>query len=176
MWITRGSRGEVHSKDQEESTQETSQESQTRAPSEMLLGTRKEEGQKKGVDRTVDERTFHWRKRRMAKRTPEHCEEVHTDQEETKEAQESRIEHFTKKGYQQFTEDGLNAEITIDLVLQAKAKLSDNKVNGPEDAIGSEMIKRLPMEKIYTIVQCFQERFLGLVEPPSSWKIVKLVF
>ena len=34
--------------------------------------------------------------------------------------------------------------------MQARAKLSENKVNGPEDAIVSEMIMRLPMEKIYT--------------------------
>ena len=51
------------------------------------------------------------------------------------EAQESRIEHFKRKGKQQFTEDGSSTEITIDLVLQARTKLSDNKVNGPEDAI-----------------------------------------
>ena len=57
--ITRGSRGEVHSKDQEESTQKTSQKGQSRASSEMLLVTRKEEGQKKAVDRTVCERAFH---------------------------------------------------------------------------------------------------------------------
>ena len=81
-----------------------------------------------------------------------------------------------KKGNQQFTEDGRDAEITVDLVLQARAKLSENKVNGPEDAIVSEMIKRLPMEKICTITRCFQERFLGLVGSPSSWKVVKLVF
>ena len=75
-----------------------------------------------------------------------HC--VHTDMEETKEEQENRIEYFWKEGNQQFTEDGRNVEITVDLVLQARAKLSENKVNGLEDAIVSEMIKRLPMEKI----------------------------
>ena len=32
------------------------------------------------------------------------------------------------------------------------------------------------MEKMYTIVRCFQERYLGLMDSPSSWKIVKLVF
>ena len=105
-----------------------------------------------------------------------HCEEVHTDMEETKEEQENRIENFWKKGNQQFTEEGRNAEITVDLVLQARAKLSENKVNGPEDAIVSEMIKRLPMEKIYTITRCVQERFMGMMESSSSWKMVKLVF
>ena len=32
------------------------------------------------------------------------------------------------------------------------------------------------MEKIYTTTKCFQERFLGQMESPSSWKVVKLVF
>ena len=84
-----------------------------------------------------------------------------TDLEETKEAQEKRTEYFKKKGNQQFTEDGHNA------------KLSENKINGPEDAIVNEMIKRLPMEKIYTITKCFQERFMGMMESPSSRTVVK---
>ena len=33
--------------------------------------------------------------------------------------------------------------ITVDLVFQARAKLSNNKVSGPADAIVSEMIKAL---------------------------------
>ena len=107
---------------------------------------------------------------------PRHCEEVCADQNETREAQESRIEYFKKEGNQQFTEDGRNAEITVDLVPQARAKLSDNKVNGPGDAVVSEMIKKLSMEKINTIARCFQERFMGQMEPPSSWKTVKVVF
>ena len=120
-----------------------------------------------------------------------HCEEVYTDMVGTKEVQETRIEYFLQ-GNQQFTEDGGNAEITGDLALQARAKLSENtlrvrklslnclfavrnnnklvlqarvklsenKFNGPEDVIVSEMIQRLPMEKIYTITRCFQERCL----------------
>ena len=61
--------------------------------------------------------------------------------------------------------DGRKAEITVDLVLQARAKMSDNKVNGPaEDAVVSEMIKQLLLEKIYTITKCFQERFMGQME------------
>ena len=93
-----------------------------------------------------------------------HCEEVYTDLDETKEAQESRVEYFRKTGNQQFTKEGRNGEITNDLVLQARAMLSDNKVNGPEDAIVSEMIKKLPMEKIYTFAECFQEEFLGQMD------------
>ena len=54
--------------------------------------------------------------------------------------------------------------------LQRKvAKLSDNKVNGPEEAIVSEMIKRFTMDKIYTITKCFQERFMGQMESQCSW-------
>ena len=36
------------------------------------------------------------------------------------------------------------------------------------------MIKQLPLKKIYIITRCFQERFVGLMEAPSSWKDVKL--
>ena len=54
-----------------------------------------------------------------------HCEEVYTDMEETKEEQENRIEYFWKKGNQQFTEDGRNAEIIVDL--QARAIVSDTR-------------------------------------------------
>ena len=72
--------------------------------------------------------------------------------------------------------EGRNAEITVDLVLQARAKMCDNKVNGPQNAVVSEMIKHLLLEKICIITRCFQERCMGQMEAPSSWKIVKLVF
>ena len=82
--------------------------------------------------------------------------------EETTEAQESRIEYFWKRGNQQFTEDGRNAEITVDLVLQARAKLSDNKVNGPEDAIVSEMIKKVAHGKDQHYCEVLPRTFHGL--------------
>ena len=69
--------------------------------------------------------------------------------EETREVQEGRIECFKRKGDHHFTKNGRGTEITIDLVLQAGAKMSENKVNGPEDAVVSEMIKQMPQEKIY---------------------------
>ena len=81
-----------------------------------------------------------------------------------------------KEGDQQFTGEERNAEITVDPVLQAKSKMSDNRVNGPEDAVVSQMIKQLLLGKIHLITRCFQERFMGQMEAPSSWKIVKLVF
>ena len=107
----------------------------------MLLGTKEEEGEKKTADRKICERNFTEDREEWQKELQRHCEEMYTDQEETKEVQENRIEYFKKKGEQQFTEEGRTAEITVDLVLQARAKMSDNKVNGPEDAIVSEMIK-----------------------------------
>ena len=56
---------------------------------------------------------------------------------------ENRIDYFKKKkGDQQFSMDGRDAEITVDLVLQARAKICDNKENGPGDAVGSEMVKQ----------------------------------
>ena len=53
--------------------------------------------------------------------------------------------------------------------------MSENQVNGSEDAVVSEMVKQLPFEKIYVITMCSQERLNGQMEAPSSWKIVKLV-
>ena len=74
------------------------------------------------VDGHFTEDREEWQKERQR-----HCEEVYTDQEETKDVQEKRIEHSKKKGDQQFTEDGRNAEITVDLVLQVRGKLSDKQ-------------------------------------------------
>ena len=69
--------------------------------------------------------------------------------------QGGRVEDFKREGDQHFTDDGRRAKITIDLLLQARAK------NGLEDAVASEMIKQLPREKINIITKCFQERFMG---------------
>ena len=87
-----------------------------------------------------------------------------------------KTELNTSKGDQQFTVDGRRAEITVDLVLQARAKMADNSVNGLEGRVVSEMIKQCLLEKISIITRCFQECFMGLMEAPSSWKIVRLVF
>ena len=71
-------------------------------------------------------------------------------------------------GDRHFTEDETVAEISTDLVLQTRAKISENKVNGPEDSIASEVIKQLPEENIYEITRCFQDRFEELEDAPSS--------
>ena len=103
-------------------------------------------------------------------------EEVCADQDETREVAREEKLIFQKEIDQHFTDDRRGAEITVDLVLQARAKMSENKVNGPEVAVVSEMIKQLPREKIYIITKCFQQRFMGQMEAASSWKVVKLVF
>ena len=41
--------------------------------------------------------------------------------------------------------------------------MSENKVNGPENAVVIEMIKQLPLEKIYIITRCLKECFMGQV-------------
>ena len=99
-----------------------------------------------------------------------HCEEVYTDQDETRDVQEKRIEYFKKKGDTHFTEDGRGAEITVDLVLQARAKMSENKVNGPEDAVVSEMTKQLPLKKIYIYYEVFSG---ALHEPDGSTQFLE---
>ena len=102
---------------------------------------------------------------------------VYTDQEETKEVQENRIEYFKKKGDQQFTEEGRTAEITVDLMLYARAKISNNKVKWA----GRRHRERddeafCPWRRSALLRSVFRERFLGQMESPSSWNIMKLVF
>ena len=104
-----------------------------------------------------------------------YCEEVYTDQDDTREVQEKRIEHFKKKGDRHFTDDGRGAEITVDLVLLVKAQMSENKVNGQEDAVVTEMIKQLLVEEIFICCEVFSGTLMGQMDAPSSWKIVRLV-
>ena len=105
-----------------------------------------------------------------------HCDEVYVDALESKEEQERRIVKYSQDGNMHFSVEGRVVEITVDVVLQAKAKMSENKVNGPDDVIVSEMIKQLPQEKVYEVTRCFQQRFMGKMDATNSWKIVKLVF
>ena len=86
------------------------------------------------------------------------------DPEETIDEQQRRMPKYKEDGDRHFvTEHGRVAEITIDLVLQARAKMSENKVNGPEDSIVSEMNKQWPQENIYEITRCLQDLFVKLV-------------
>ena len=91
------------------------------------------------VDGTFTDNREEWQKE-----LKRHCKSVHTGQEETEEVQKERIEYFKMKGDWQLLEEGRAAAMTVDLVSQARAKLSNNKVSGPADAVVSEMIKALP--------------------------------
>ena len=62
-----------------------------------------------------------------------------------------------KKGDLQFTE-GCRDHSRPGVASQDKP--SDNKVNGPEDAIVSENDEAVALGKKYTIAKCFQERFI----------------
>ena len=75
-----------------------------------------------------------------------HCEEAHENVEETIEMQVDGIKKYKKDGDGHFTEEERVAEITVHLVLQAKAKMAEERVHGPEDSIVTEMIKQLPQE------------------------------
>ena len=66
------------------------------------------------------------------------------------------MEYFKRTGDQHFMKNGRGAEITVVLVQQARAKMSENKVNRPEDAVLCEMIKQLAQEKIYVIAKMLQ--------------------
>ena len=56
-------------------------------------------------------------------------------------------DRMVQKKVEHITEQGRVAEIWVDLELQAKALISNNKVSGPEDCVVSEITKQLPLEK-----------------------------
>ena len=90
------------------------------ASDEVQHDARKEESKKKGVDGVACQWQSHGRHQDLQRL----CEAVYTDPDETQVVQEGRIEYFRRKGDQHFTEDGRG---TIDLVLQARANMSENK-------------------------------------------------
>ena len=86
----------------------------------------------------------------MAQRTTEivkRCALTQMKQEKSK-----RIEYFNRY----FVEDGRGAEITVYSVLQAMTKMSEHKVNGPEDAVVTEITKKLLLVEICTITKCLR--------------------
>ena len=89
--------------------------------------------------------------------------------------QEKRIEYF-KRSVTDITRT-TEEEYKLQLTWCCRPEQRCLKTrNGPEDAVVSEMIKQLPLEKIDIITRCFQERYMGKMEAPSSWKVVKLAF
>ena len=131
----------------EECSRNKQETSQSRALGECRLAPGKKKARRKPVTEPDVDGHFTENREEWQKELQRHSEEVYTDQEETKDVQEKRIEFFKQKGHQQFTKEGRNAEITVDLVLQARARMTDNKVSGPEDTVSSEMIKILPLVK-----------------------------
>ena len=106
-----------------------------------------------------------------------HCDEVYVDVVETTEEQEKSILKYKEDGDRHFTEEGRVAGITVELVLQAGAKMTENKVNGLNDPIASDMIKQLPQELSDDILQdAFKIGLWRLVDASSSWRIVQLLF
>ena len=122
----------MHESDQEESAQKKSEESQSGTPRLSLVWLQ----EKRKVRRTALSElyvngNFTEDRGRWQRELQRHCEEVYSDQAETTEVQEKRIQYFKNKVDQQFMDDGRAADITIDLVLQARAKMSGNNANGP---------------------------------------------
>ena len=63
---------------------------------------------------------------------------------------------------------GESLKITIDLVLRDRARMGEEKVTGPEDAVVAELIKDLNQENVSAIARCFQARFMGQEGAPDS--------
>ena len=114
----------------------------------LLLG--KKNAEKTALDRTVREWYFHGRQRCLGQRTTETlCGGLCRSRGDYQKQKKKNQSRSTKNdGDRHSTEEGRVAEITIDLVLQARAKMAESKVNVPEDSIVSEMIKQLPTSKI----------------------------
>ena len=89
-----------------------------------------------------------------------HCEEVHEDVEETIEKQEDRIKKYKKDGKQTFHGRRESCRNYCRLGTPSKANMADERVNGPEDSIVTEMTKQLPQEHFLTL-QSASKIFLG---------------
>ena len=66
--------------------------------------------------------------------------------------------------------------ITNDMVLRARGKMIWNKANGPADCLVTETLQCLPMETVYEVTHCFENRFKGECRAPEAWKILRFVF
>ena len=106
-----------------------------------------------------------------------HCDEVYVDPEESIKVQKRRESSTSKKIQanilREMGEMPKSQEIWSDKHGQ---KMLENKANGPEDATASEMMEQLPQEKFSPPHNTFKTRYVGLVDAPSSWRIVKLIF
>ena len=166
----------MHKTNIEEGTQKPGKKSQCWPCCKMQSDTGEKNTKKKTIDRVVRRRQFYWGQRRVDDGFKGIAKRCMSTRRRQKMSKRKRSNKYRQDGNRQFTEDGRIVEITVDMVLQARAKMSENKVNGPEDVVVSEMIKQLLQEKIYEVPRCFQHRSMGQMDAPNSWKIVKLVF
>ena len=105
-----------------------------------------------------------------------HCKEGYDDdEEETILQQEERNEKCRREGHRQFTEEGTIAEITVDLFLRARARMAEERVNGPEDSVVTEMTKQHPQEKMFEITKVPPgfKRAIALTLVMSKWSTGK---
>ena len=65
-------------------------------------------------------------------------------------------QEYKTDGDRHFTEEGRIAEITIDFIFQARVKMTEVRVNEPEDSIVTEMIKQLPPENSTRLQEVFR--------------------
>ena len=67
--------------------------------------------------------------------------------EEIIEKQGDRTEEYKMKGDRHFTDEERVAEMFFDLVLKARVRMAEERVNGPEGSIVTEMMKQVPQDK-----------------------------
>ena len=95
--------------------------------------------------------------------------------EETFEVQEDRIKKYKSDGDRHFTAGRRVAESTVDMVLQARAKMAKERVSSWTRRRHHEGDEKNSFHRfcISEITRCFQDRSTALEEAPSTWKIEK---
>ena len=74
--------------------------------------------------------------------------------------------------------DGWRApDLTVGVVLQARARLKTCKCNGGRENIVAEMIRLLPVSAVYVVANLFEKRYSGeVVEDITTWRSIIIVF
>ena len=91
-----------------------------------------------------------------------HCQELYVDVHETIEKQEDRIKKYKTDGDRHFAGERRISINSIDLVLEASAKMAEESVKGSEDSIVTEMINGSPQKQQHQNPRCFQDRLMDL--------------
>ena len=114
-----------------------------------------EEASSSTSDRTVLERYFHRIWRYLGQRTAETlCGGLRRSRGDDG-GTGKRITKYKQDGSRRIT--GRRRVAELGFVSLARAKMSENKGNGPEDSIVSEMIKQLSQEHIYEMTRLFPQ-------------------